>query len=308
MDMARTGLVYDEAMLLHDTGPAHPERSGRLEAIIEAIEKADIELARIPITKATNEDLLRVHKTEYIAGIQKTCAANDAYRYPDTPMVHASWDAAFLAAGGVMSACKAVIEGKFDNAFCAVRPPGHHSEADRAMGFCLFNNVAIAARWLREAAGLKRVAIFDWDVHHGNGTQHTFYEDPTVFYASIHQHPHYPGTGYPWERGVENTNLNIQMSRGCGPKEWLDAIDGKVLPEIERFKPEFLLISAGFDAHKLDPLGGQVLEAETFGEMTHRVKKLAGGRVVSTLEGGYHLEALGESVVAHIRALQDSEG
>jgi len=305
--MARTGLAYSKEMLLHDTGPGHPEQSVRLTAIMEAIEKSGLDPMRIPVTPATQEDLLRVHEKQYIAEIQKTCAASDAYRYPDTPMVDASWVAAFLAAGACISTCKAVLDGQIDNAFCAVRPPGHHAEADKAMGFCLFNNIAIAARWLRDVAKLERVAILDWDVHHGNGTQHTFYEDPTVYYASLHQHPHYPGTGYPWERGAKNTNLNIQMKRGCGPEEWLDAIDNQVMPELERFDADFLLISAGFDTHRLDPLGGQVLESETFAEMTARAKTLANGRLVSALEGGYHLQALGESVVAHIRALQSDK-
>jgi len=149
------------------------------------------------------------------------------------------------------------------------------------------------------------VAILDWDVHHGNGSQHTFYEDETVYYASLHQYPHYPGTGRAEERGAANTNLNIPMSVGNGPKEWLTAIDDQVMPELTRFDPEFLLISCGFDSHRLDPLGGQQLESETFGEMTRRVKGLAGGRIVSTLEGGYHLEALAESALAHLEALRE---
>jgi acetoin utilization deacetylase AcuC-like enzyme len=216
-----------------------------------------------------------------------------------------SWNAALLAAGGGIAACKAVLDKAYDNVFCVVRPPGHHAERDWAMGFCLFNNVAIAARWLRSVAGVKRVAILDWDVHHGNGTQHAFYDDETVYYASIHQFPHYPGTGRPEERGAGNTNLNIPMAVGNGPKEWLSAIDKQVVPEFERFEPEFLLISAGFDAHRLDPLGGQLLEAETFAEITRRMRPFAGGRTVSLLEGGYHLEALSESATAHLKALQE---
>jgi acetoin utilization deacetylase AcuC-like enzyme len=173
------------------------------------------------------------------------------------------------------------------------------------MGFCLFNNVAIAARWLTEVAGLKRVAIFDFDVHHGNGTQKAFYDDDRIYYISIHQFPHYPGTGFPEERGKNNTNLNIQMMPGVPEELWHSAIENLVLPELKRFKPEFLLISAGFDAHRRDPLGSQNLEAEDFAKMTRAMKGIAGGRIVSVLEGGYNLEALGESAVAHYLALRD---
>ena len=302
--MARTGLVYSPEMLLHDTGPGHPERPERLTAIMEAFRAADLDPPRIPITPATIEDLLRVHTEDHIDEIRQTCAINGYYHDPDTPMMQASWRAALLAAGGTISACKAVLDGTVDNAFCAVRPPGHHAEADRAMGFCIFNNIAVAVRWLQHVAGLKRVAIFDWDVHHGNGTQHAFYDDSGVRFISIHQHPHFPGTGWAFEHGEHNNILNIQMPRGRGPEEWLDAIDHQVLPEFIKFDPEFLLISAGFDTHRLDPLGGQLLESDTYAVITNRVKHLANGKVVSTLEGGYHLQALGESCVAHFRALR----
>lgn len=302
--MARTGLVFDEDMVLHDTGPHHPERPARLEAIIGAFADSGISLPRIPITLANEEDILRVHTPEHLEEIRETCAQSLDYRDPDTPMGPASWRAALLAAGGVISACKAVLDGTVDNAFCAVRPPGHHAESDHAMGFCLFNNIAIAARWLQANTGMKRIAILDWDVHHGNGTQHAFFDDPTVLFVSLHQHPHYPGTGWPFERGADNTTLNIQMPRGNGPQEWFEALDTRALPEIERFEPEFLLVSAGFDTHHLDPLGGQNLDESTFADMTRRIVHLAGGRVVSVLEGGYHLEALGSSVVAHVKALQ----
>lgn len=302
--MARTGLVFDEDMILHDTGTHHPERPARLTAIMKALEDAGIVLPRIPITLATDEDILRVHTPGHLEEIRETCLHGFEYADPDTPMVAASFRAALLAAGGTISACRAVLDGTFDNVFCAVRPPGHHAERGRAMGFCLFNNVAIAARWLQACAGLKRIAILDWDVHHGNGTQQAFFDDPDVLFVSLHQHPHYPGTGWPFERGANNTTVNIQMPRGCGPAEWLDALGQKAFPAIEQFAPEFLLISAGFDTHHLDPLGGQDLDEAAYMEMTAQALRLTGGKAVSVLEGGYHLDALGTSVVAHITALQ----
>ncbi len=304
--MARTGFLYLEKGLLHDTGSNHPERPARLLAIEAAFKGAKLDPPAIVATPASREDLLRVHSPDHLALIAKACAGNGLYPDPDTAMGEDSWDAALLAAGGAIAACKAVLDGELDNAFCAVRPPGHHAERNRAMGFCLFNNVAVAARWLREKRDVDKVAILDWDVHHGNGTQQAFYDDPAVYYASIHQHPWYPGTGLPEERGAENTNLNCQMPAGAGPEEWLNAIDGKILPEFARFAPDFLLISCGFDAHELDPLAMQKLQTETFGEMTRRVFALAKGRVVSVLEGGYDLKALGSSAVGHFRALKDA--
>jgi acetoin utilization deacetylase AcuC-like enzyme len=301
---ATTALLFNEEGLLHLTGPGHPERPARLEVIRGALVVADLWPPNLAIRPAARDDLLRVHTAEHIDTIEDTCAGHGFYPDPDTTMSKGSWAAALTAAGAGITACEAVLEGRFRNAFCAVRPPGHHAEGTHAMGFCLFNNVAIAARWLRAVRGLDRVAILDWDVHHGNGTQHTFYDDASVYYASIHQWPHYPGTGLPEERGAENTNLNLTMAPGSGAEAWLEAINRQVLPEFARFRPDFLLISCGFDAHRRDPLGGQYLETETFAEMTRRVREVAGGRLVSLLEGGYDLHALGESVVAHVRALQ----
>lgn len=303
--MARTGFIYHDKMLHHDPGRGHPESPARLAAIKQAIEKAKLHPIGIPITPATHHDLARVHTEEHISRIRQTCAENGRYPDPDTQMVQASWQAALLAAGGAISACQAVAGGKIDNAFCAIRPPGHHAEDHRAMGFCLFNNIAIATCWLQQNTALKRIAILDWDVHHGNGTQHTFLNNPGVYYASIHQHPFYPGTGWPWERGAQESNLNIQMPAGAGAAEWIEAVTQQILPEFQRFKPDFLLISAGFDAHHRDPIGGQRLKTETFAQMTHLAKGIAHGRLVSLLEGGYHLEALGDCAVAHIQALQD---
>ncbi len=303
--MTNTGFILDKRMKAHDTGSLHPERPARLDAIASAFDKAGLNPAHIEFAPAEEEDIRRVHTEAHVERIRRLSAearSADA----DTPMVPASWDCALLAAGAAIAAAKAVQAGTFTNAFCAIRPPGHHAEPNRAMGFCLFNNIAIAARWLRVMGGVDRVAILDWDVHHGNGTQHAFYEDPSVFYASMHQHPLYPGTGFPNERGAENTNLNVQMPWNAGHDEWLTTLDGEVLPAIAAFDPQFLLISCGFDAHRLDPLASQELDTESFAAMTRRVRSLAGGKVVSVLEGGYHLDALGESAVAHFKALAET--
>lgn len=303
--MTTTALIFSETGLQHETPEGHPECPERLLAIRKAFEEASLDPPRIDPVAATRADLLRIHTEQHIETIRATCLAAAPYDDPDTFMVPGSWDAALLAAGGAIEACKAVMNGTAKNVFSAMRPPGHHAEADYAMGFCLFNNVAVAARWLQAEAGVKRVAILDWDIHHGNGTQHSFYNDPSVYYVSLHQFPHYPGTGRADERGEHNTTLNIPMLPGTPAEVWLHAIEKKVVPELERFEPGFLLISCGFDAHEADPLGGQRLQSEDFARMTRLVKHIAGGRMVSLLEGGYNLRALGESAVAHFRALQE---
>lgn len=302
--MAKTGLVFSDAGYRHTMPHGHPECPARLEAIENAFEAVALAPPRIAPCSATRDDLRRVHTDEHIDTIHGTCMTEGFYDDPDTYMVEGSWDAALLAAGGAISACEAVLNGEVDNAFSAMRPPGHHAESDHAMGFCLFNNVAVAARWLQAEAGLERVAILDWDVHHGNGTQHSFYDDPSVYYVSLHQFPHYPGTGRAEERGANNTNLNLPMPAGTPAQIWIESIEVRVVPELERFDPEFLLISCGFDAHILDPLADQNLQSKDFAEMTHLVKHLAGGKIVSLLEGGYNLRALGESAVYHFLALQ----
>jgi acetoin utilization deacetylase AcuC-like enzyme len=210
----------------------------------------------------------------------------------------------------VLEACERVLNGEWRNAFCAVRPPGHHAEQDAAMGFCLFNNVAVAAAALRQRHGLARVAILDWDVHHGNGTQHFFERDPSVFYASLHQWPLYPGTGAADERGLgagEGATRNCPLPGGSGDAEWLRALEDTLLPELEAFRPEFVLLSAGFDAHRLDPLSGTRLSEHAYAEMTRRMLELAArsaqGRLVSVLEGGYHLSALASCVETHLGEL-----
>lgn len=303
--MARTGFFFRQEGLQHDTGPMHPEAPQRLVAILQAFDKAGLNPEIIEAEPASRDQLLYIHTEDHIETIRQTCAHHLAYSDLDTTMSQGSWMAALLAAGGAIASCKAVLDKTYDNVFWAMRPPGHHAEATHARGFCLFNNVAIAARWLQKEAGLKKVAILDWDIHHGNGTQHAFYEDDSVYYMSVHQHPHYPGTGFPDERGKNNANLNIQVRPGASPDEWLNAIEKVFIPELQWFDPDFLLLSCGFDAHRLDYLGSQSLEAEHYTEMTRMVKPVANGRIVSLLEGGYHPEALGLSAVAHFKALQE---
>lgn len=301
--MLTTDWLYLEAGLNHDTGRGHPERAARLDAVRTAFHAAGIAPPGIAPRKATRDELRRVHTPGYIDEVKAYAASGEAYPDPDVVFSPGSWDAALLAAGGAIEACRAVYEKRLARAFCAVRPPGHHAERDRAMGFCLFNNVAVAARWLLADAGVKKVAILDWDVHHGNGTQHTFYDDEQVLYVSLHQHPLYPGTGHPHERGKNNTNLNLQLPPGAGEGEWLDALERKALPALNAFAPDFLLISAGFDAYRDDPLAHQKLDTATYTRMTELVLPVADGRIVSLLEGGYNLAALGASAVAHYNAL-----
>jgi acetoin utilization deacetylase AcuC-like enzyme len=223
-----------------------------------------------------------------------------------------TYEVALAAAGGVLAAVDAVMDGKVENAFCAVRPPGHHALKDKAMGFCFFNNVAIAARYVQKKHKLSKVLIVDWDVHHGNGTQAAFYDDPTVLYFSVHQHPFYPGSGTESEKGTGeglNYTINVPLPSGSGDAEYRKAFEEKLLPAALAFKPDFVLVSAGFDAAEGDRLGGMKVTPEGYAELTHVVREIARkschGRVVSLLEGGYDLDALAASVEAHIRVLMD---
>ncbi len=309
----RTGFVRSSECRAHDPGPGHPERAERLVAIEDRLRAAGLwsELDIVEATPAARDDLLRIHAAPYLERVEARIARGaDWVDSPDANVSRDSWRAALLAAGGTLAAVDRVQEGGWKNAFVAVRPPGHHAEENLAMGFCLLNNVAIAARHLQATWGLERIAILDWDVHHGNGTQHLFERDPSVFYASLHEYPHYPGTGSATERGIgagEGATLNCPMPSRSGEREWLEAIDRKVLPELERFQPQFVLVSAGFDAHRRDPLSSTELTEASFTAMSLRVLELAarcaGGRLVSVLEGGYDLEALARSVEAHVTEL-----
>jgi acetoin utilization deacetylase AcuC-like enzyme len=296
------------ACLAHDTGPGHPESSSRLSAVLEALDEARFaSLARIEAPAATREQLERVHTGELIDGVLgEPVTAGWRRLDPDTVMSPASAEAALRAAGAVCAAIDAAMTGTQARAFCAVRPPGHHATRDTPMGFCLFNSVAAGAAHAIAAHGLARVAIVDFDVHHGNGTQDIFWSDPRVLYASSHQSPLYPGTGARTETGAGNI-INAPLRPGAGSAEFHAAYEDVVLPAIERFSPELVLISAGFDAHRLDPLANLNLVDDDYAWVTRRLVGIAdrhaGGRVVSSLEGGYSLTALRESVAAHVVAL-----
>jgi len=308
--------IYHSEYLLHDAGAMHPERPDRLRAIMTHLDETALlkEFVQITPEAADESWITKIHPPEYVRLIERASAQAPAALDPDTRVSKDSFRVAKLAVGGALAAVDAVMEGRAQSAFAAVRPPGHHASATRAMGFCLFNNVAIAARYVQEKYGLKRVLIVDWDVHHGNGTQDLFYSDPTVLFFSTHQYPHYPGTGAEGETGEgpgKGTKINAPMPAGAGDKEVIRAFREKLVPAAEKFQPEFVLISAGFDGHQRDPLAHLQLTEEGFAELTRIVleiaQRFAGGRVVSLLEGGYDLEGLSRSVEAHLRVLARKE-
>jgi acetoin utilization deacetylase AcuC-like enzyme len=307
------GYLYHELFVKHLEGYAHVESPQRLTAIMERVKASPVagSLEFIEAEPAELSWIERVHDREYVSGILEleidTAVVLD---WGDTVATPASIDAALHAAGAGVQAARLVLGGKLTSAFCAVRPPGHHAERNRAMGFCIFNNIAVAAADLVEEQGLERVAIVDWDVHHGNGTERIFIEDEKVQYISLHQFPHYPGTGHANTVGRGSGtgfNLNIPMGTGAGDPEYLEAFEQIVIPALDEFKPQFILISAGFDGHGDDPLSGTLLTSEAYGAMTTMLKGCAerhcDGRIVSMLEGGYDLDALAESAERHIAAL-----
>ncbi|HEV8014010.1 MAG TPA: histone deacetylase family protein [Stellaceae bacterium] len=304
-----TTLLYThEACLQHDPGPHHPESPARLEAVLAALsDPAYATLERREAPRASRDQIARVHPGDFaervLAAVPKAgYAALDA----DTVLSPGSGEAALRAAGAAVAAVDAVIAGEAKSAFCAVRPPGHHAEPRHAMGFCLFNNVAIAALHARAQHGLARVAVVDFDVHHGNGTQAAFERDPSLFYASTHQMPLYPGTGATSERGVGNI-VNVPLRPMSGSAEFRRAFTATILPALEAFRPELLIVSAGFDAHRDDPLAQLMLVEADYAWSTERLVEIAAkhaaGRIVSSLEGGYDLDALAASSAAHVAAL-----
>ncbi len=314
-DWSRLRFYYDPIFLTHLEGFQHPENPARLEIIVEHLKETAI-WAKLDVQQAPAADkkwVLTNHSEEYYhqlkAASEKAPALLDG---GDTILTANSFEAAARGAGCAMAAVDALLADTIDSAFCAVRPPGHHAEFDEAMGFCLFNNVAIAARYALQAHELERVFIFDWDVHHGNGTQNSFYHSSDVFFASIHQSPHYPGTGLAGERGSgtgEGYTLNFPLPAGANDAVYMRILEEHLLPAIRDYEPQLLIISAGFDAHEDDPLGGMELSSEAFGEMTRRLrstmKPLNGAKVLSVLEGGYHHNNLAHSVAAHLRALTE---
>lgn len=308
-----TGFAYDPQFLEHDTGSGHPERPERMTASLNHLELMPWagDLVRYKPRPADPDWIETTHTVAYMARAAKACA--DGRPFLDTMDVaisKRSYDVARLAAGAPLVLADAVIAGEITNGFALLRPPGHHAELDAAMGFCLFNNVAILARYLQRRHGLEKIAIMDWDVHHGNGTQHTFEEDPKVFYASTHQYPYYPGTGAASEIGIgrgRGATLNCPVPAGASDTAYERAFAEQIIPALDTFKPDAMLISAGFDAHRDDPLAQIELTTEFFGWMTEQLAAVAdshaNGRLIAVLEGGYDLRRLGECIAEHIGVL-----
>jgi acetoin utilization deacetylase AcuC-like enzyme len=312
-DRKPTGLVSDPDYVKHDTGFRHPESPKRYEAVINGLKKSDAwdELVQLKPRNATEAEILACHSADYLKTAKADIAAGlSSLSTGDTSICGDSLEVALKAAGGVLEAVDAVVAGKVQNAFCVVRPPGHHATPTRGMGFCVFNNIAIGARYAQKKHGIEKVLIVDWDVHHGNGTQDVFYEDGSVFFFSSHQHPWYPYSGMTDETGTgkgKNTVLNCPLPAGSGNKEIVGALKDKLLPLADKFKPDLILLSAGFDSRIDDPLGMFKLTDEDFAELTKLMMKFADehaeGRLVSVLEGGYNLDGLAKATTAHCETL-----
>ncbi len=330
------GFCSGDIFVRHQTGPDHPERPDRLRAIARAVRQAGLidspdlfpefkfdlnqsplggeKLLELPYRPADLAAILRVHSTEMIERIQQICASGGGLLDgADTPVGPESFEIALHAAGAAMACADAVVSGRVQRAFAAVRPPGHHAEPNLPMGFCLLNNIAIAARHLQSVHGVGRIGIVDFDVHHGNGTQAAFESDSSVCFISIHQEPQtcYPHTGHDWEIGLghaRGSTLNLPMRAGSGDADYLRAFDERIVPKLDAFRPEMLLVSAGFDAHKDDPLADIELTDDAFAQMTLRLVAVANahcqGRIISALEGGYNLQAMARGVVRHLASLR----
>ena len=312
--MSAIGFVYDGEYLKHDTGPEHPERPDRLRAIVGHLDKIGMlrNIRQFHPVSAPLDWIQKAHAPSYIQMIERRCLAGETVLDSgDTHVCKESFSVALLAAGGVLRAVDEVMGGDTKKVFCAVRPPGHHAETHSVMGFCLFNNIAVGARYAQQKYGLSRVAILDWDVHHGNGTQEIFWRDPSVLYISTHQYPLWPGTGASNEIGEgagEGFTLDCPMRPGSGEDEFIGVFRNRIVPALDKFRPELLMISAGFDAHRDDPLANINLTEGSFAAMTgfacEVASKYCEGRIVSVLEGGYNLNALAKSVEAHLSVLQ----
>ena len=311
--MARTALIYHPDALLHDTGEGHPERRARLESIIQHLKDRSLwdDVLHLQPQFAPRRALLRAHSPAHLDQVAALARVErPTYVCQDTAGSSNTHRAALLAAGAPLTAIDALLAGRADHAFCCMRPPGHHAEVEQIMGFCFFNNAAVAAHYLRAECGCDKVVIIDWDIHHGNGTQHIFEADSSVFFCSIHQSPLYPGTGATDERGLgagRGQTLNIPVPAGSTDADYIRHFTDTIIPAIDRFQPDFILLSAGFDAHRSDPLGQILLSAEGYGQLTELVLQLATrhceGRLVSLLEGGYDLEATAASAAAHLSTL-----
>lgn len=312
--MMKTAFASDPRFQNHATGQGHPERSSRLAHTLDHLQAKEwfASLQTVEAVRCETEWLARVHHRQLIERARASCEQGLPYLdTPDVAISAESFEVARLAAGTVLNLADEVAHGRVDNGFALVRPPGHHAEHNAALGFCLFNNIAIAARYLQDQHGLEKILIVDWDVHHGNGTQHLFEEDPSVFYVSTHQYPHYPGTGAYSETGTgagKGATLNCPMNAGAGNETYTQAFSETILPAIDAFGPDMILISAGFDAHQADPLGSINLTTEHYAWMTRRLMECAdhhcNGRILSVLEGGYDLDALALSVAVHIGTLK----
>ncbi|RKX73008.1 MAG: histone deacetylase [Spirochaetes bacterium] len=313
----KTGILRDKAYLDHNPGIMHPECPDRLKVIYELLDSPENKdkYFSIPVREASEEELLYIHVKDYIELVKSTEGKPYGYLDPDTRTSPGSYSAALKAVGGLCNAVNFVASGKLDNAFALVRPPGHHAEKDKGRGFCIFNNIAIAAKYAQMELGLGKILIVDWDLHHGNGTQHAFEDDPSVLYFSTHQFPYYPGTGSFRETGRgegAGYTVNIPLSTGYGDREYI-AIYEKILKPIAlKFSPDIVLVSAGFDIYQFDPLGGMLVTPAGFAGLTNIVKDIAGssckGRLVLTLEGGYNLQGLYNSVSAVLKVLTSGEG
>jgi acetoin utilization deacetylase AcuC-like enzyme len=307
-----TAVVIDRRMLAHDPGRGHPERADRLRVLLDRLGDAP-GLVHLGARLASEDEVALVHAPEHIERAAATTGRPRVVLDPDTATSPGSYEAALLAAGSLLVLCEAVLAGEVENGFALVRPPGHHAERDRAMGFCLFNNVALAAAWLRRR-GIPRVAIVDWDLHHGNGTQHLFEDDPQVLYVSSHQYPYYPGTGAAGEVGRgpgAGRTLNLPFPAGFGDAEYVRAFRELVVPVLRQFAPEFVLVSAGFDCDYRDPLGGMQVTPAGFTALARACLEVAGetagGRIAAVLEGGYDLAAIVEGVDRVLAVLGGAE-
>ena len=314
--MAKVGIVLDKLYVDHDNGMGHPESQERILAIVDMLKFTKLfdEVVRIEPRDATREEITLVHTPEHYDNIASTKGRPKVFLDADTSTCPVSFDAALRAAGGMISAIDSVLSKEVDRAFPLVRPPGHHAEADRAMGFCLFNNVAVGAAYLTEVKGLERVLVIDWDIHHGNGTQHIFYDTSKVLYFSTHQYPFYPGTGAAEEVGSgdgKGYTVNVPMEPGMGDDEFIRIFEEILKPIIDQYKPEFILVSAGFDIYFEDPLGGMKVSPEGFAKLTRlltdEADKICDGKIVFLLEGGYNLDGLWISTKEVIEELLDKK-